>query len=222
MTTRMPATRLKAGVFVLAVLATAILVALSPEDETLGGFVRFLYFHGALTWVNLGTFTLAAIAAVWFLAKGGTAQYRWAGSFRYVSLALWIVNTWMGFESMRRTWGGIKWDEPRLAMSIWVLLAALVVFGLDLVLHDKRRITATLDVLLAAGVWYGTWTVMVVTAAEDFHPDSPVFNSGPEVIGFYLAMTAASLVWVVAGSAMLRDRLGRHDLERPGAGRASE
>lgn len=204
--TAKPATGRKAAVFGVAAAATGVLVALSPEDVMLGAFVRFLYFHGALTWVNLATFTFAAIAAVFYLFRGTENAYRWASAFRYVSIALWAVNTWMGFESMRQTWGGIKWDEPRLAMTIWVMLAAVLLFGIESLLH-RPKVTAVLDILLASGVWYGIWTVMLVTAENDFHPDSPIFNSGPEVIGFYLAMVVTSFVATYAATWLVKDRL---------------
>lgn len=203
---RVPNTRLKWGVVTVFSLATAGLVFTSPPDEILGTFVRFLYFHGALTWVNLATFVGAAVAAGLYLAGKGADRYWWAASLRYVSLVLWAMNTWMGFYSMKRTWGGIKWDEPRLAMSVWVMIAVLLAFGIDLALHN-HKVSAVSDIALALGVAVSTWYVVVIAAPKDFHPDSPVFNSGPEVIGFYLAMTATSAVVIFALASLLKDRL---------------
>lgn len=209
-----PARRLKMGTLLVAVVATAIVVALSPADmpqspgdPSVGAFARFLYFHGALTWVNLATFTLAAIAAVFYLARRSVGAYRWASALRYVSLLLWIPNTWMGFESMRKMWGGIKWDEPRLAMSIWILLGAVLLFGIDFLFHNWR-LTAVGDVLIAGALWYGVVTVMIL-AENDFHPDSPVLNSALDVQLFYFAMTLTSLAAVMAATWMLKDRLAR-------------
>jgi hypothetical protein len=211
---RNPATRRKVVLLAAAIAVTAVVVALSPADmpqspgdPSVGEFARFLYFHGALTWVNLATFTLAAVAAIVYLVRGSVNAYRWASAWRYVSLLLWIPNTWMGFESMRRMWGAIKWDEPRLAMSIWILLGAILLFGIDFSFH-RWKLTAALDGVLAGALWYGVVTVMIL-AETDFHPDSPVFNSSLEVKLFYLAMTLTSFVAVYAATSLLKDRLSR-------------
>ncbi|MDA3937050.1 MAG: hypothetical protein PF636_09425 [Actinomycetota bacterium] len=200
---KMPASRLKAGVLIVAALITAVLVALSPEDQTLGPVVRLLYFHGALTWVNLATFSFAAAFAAFYLVRGDESPYRWASAFRYVSLGLWALNTWMGVESMRMIWGGIKWDEPRLRMTFWVMIGALLVFALDLILH-RWRLTAAMDVGIAVLLWY-----LLLTTPMEFHPDSPVFNSGPDIIAFFLWMGITMFVATLAATWMLRDRLGR-------------
>ena len=197
--------RARAGAVIIFSFATAGLVALSPPDETLGTIVRFLYFHGALTWVNLALFTLAAIVAIAYLLRGQTGAYRWASSFRYIALVYWAINTWMGFESMILVWGGVKWDEPRLRMTFWVMLAALLVFAVDFLFH-RWRLTASLDVALAVLVW-----ALLLSTPMEFHPDSPVLHSPPEIIAFFIAMTATSFAATMFAAWLLRDRLGRAD-----------
>jgi NO-binding membrane sensor protein with MHYT domain len=114
----------------------------------------------------------------------------------------------MGFESMRLAWGGIKWDELRLLMSIYVLIAALIALGVEM-LVEKPALTAALDVLLAVIVFVLlAWTHF---AAADFHPDSPVFNSGGDIIALYLTMVATTLVAVVSATALLRQRVARDE-----------
>ena len=176
-------TTLVAGIFAaIAVCVAAVL--LTPPDEKLGTMVRFVMFHGASTWVNMATFTLAGVFGIAFLLGKQEAR-SWGESLRWVSLPLWIVNSILGLLSMQLIWGGILWTEPRLAMTFGVLGGALVIFAAQMI-FDAPRVTAALDALLAATLW-----TLVLVLPNLFHPDSPVFQSGNwEYIGTFLGMVA--------------------------------
>jgi len=45
----------------IAVAGCAVSILSIPPDARLGTMVRFVMFHGASTWVNMGTFTLAGV-----------------------------------------------------------------------------------------------------------------------------------------------------------------
>ncbi len=178
----------------LSTVGLVALVFLTPPDRDLGAVVRLLIFHGASTWVNLAAFAGAAVAAVWFLVKGSRGAFVWASSLRYVALGLWLINTFLGLLSMDLVWGGIRWGEPRLQMTFWILLASMLTVGVDLVFgHD--RLTALLDVGIVALVAY-----LAFGAEQVFHPDSPVFSSGARIISLFLGQVAliAVLVGLVA------------------------
>ena len=190
---------------VLAAMAvvTAVLVFAIPPDQTLGGLVRLVIFHGATTWVNLATFTLAALLSAAFLVSGRLGLYWWASAFRYVSLPLWLMNAVLGVVSMRLAWGGFEWDEPRLRMTFVVLMAALVVFAVDFLVGD-RRLAAVLDIALAGVLWY-----LLMTTHNLAHPDSPVFASGSTIVAIFLGLVVACFVIAVVIASLIRDRLAR-------------
>lgn len=187
--------------FALIPLAAAACVAsiLSiPPDARLGTMVRFAMFHGASTWVNMATFTLAGILGLASLF-GATKLVRWNEAFRWFSLPLWAVNTVLGIMSMQLLWGGILWDEPRLLMTFGLLAGAVIILGIQLI-FDNPKIPAALDAVLAASLWF-----LVLVLPNLFHPDSPVFGSENKayVYGFLgmvgsIAVIALATVTLVA------------------------
>jgi len=201
-------TSLYAALAAFAAVA-AILVAAIPPDEKLGGMVRLVMFHGASTWVNMATFTLAGALGIAYIA-GASGMRRWGEAFRWISLPLWSINTVLGLLSMKLIWGGILWDEPRLWMTFGLLGAALFVLALQLV-FDIPRLTAVLDALLAISLW-----ALVLLLPNLFHPDSPVFSSGNwAFIGPFLGIVVAILgITVVIATLIAR----RPDGGEAGAG----
>lgn len=174
--------------------ACAVLVFTIPPDERIGSMVRFVMFHGASTWVNMGTFTLAGLLGLAYLF-GADRLGRWDEAFRWMALPHWSVNTVLGILSMKLLWGGVKWDEPRLWMSFGLLAGSLIIFGMQLI-FDHPKVPAALDAVLAASLW-----ILVVVLPNLFHPDSPVFSSGNwAYIGRFLGMVAciAAVAGIVA------------------------
>jgi hypothetical protein len=156
-----------------------------PPDERLGTMVRFVMFHGASTWVNMGTFTLAGLAGLAF-AFGAKKLGRWGEALRWFSLPLWTLNTILGILSMQLIWGGILWDEPRLLMTFGLLAASVVILAIQLI-FDHPLVPAVLDAVLAGALWF-----LVLVLPNLFHPDSPVFNSeNPVYIYAFLGMVGS-------------------------------
>lgn len=186
------------ALIVLAILGCIISILSIPPDAKLGTMVRFVMFHGAATWVNMGTFTLAGLLGLAYLF-GARRALPWNEAFRWFSLALWVVNTILGILSMKLLWGGILWDEPRLLMTFGILAGSIVTLAAQLI-FDRPLIPAALDALLAGGLWF-----LVLVLPNLFHPDSPVFSSGDPafIIGFFgmvgtIAVAALSIVTLIA------------------------
>ena len=180
------------ALIVLAIAGAVTAVLLTPPDQKLGAMVRFVMFHGASTWVNMATFTIAGVLGL--LGLAGVAAVRpWGVAFRWVSLPLWCVNTVLGILSMQLIWGGILWDEPRLGMTFGVLAGALLIFAVQLI-FDSPKIPAALDALLAGTLW-----TLVIVLPNLFHPDSPVFSSGNVTyIGAFLGMVGSIALGAIA------------------------
>lgn len=184
----------------LAVIGCTVSILSIPPDATLGTMVRFVMFHGASTWVNMGTFTLAGVLGLVYVAGGHRVRV-WNEALRWFSLALWVVNSALGILSMKLLWGGILWDEPRLMMTFGILAAAITTLALQLI-FDHPAIPAVLDAAIAGTLWF-----LVLVLPNLFHPDSPVFSSGDPafIIGFFgmvgtIALAAFSIVALI-GSA---------------------
>ncbi|MDI6691793.1 MAG: hypothetical protein QMD76_00550 [Anaerosomatales bacterium] len=183
----------------IGVVGSVAAILLTPPDQKLGAMVRFVMYHGASTWVNMVTFTIAGAAGVATLL-GANGWQRYGEAFRWLALPHWVVNTILGLISMKLIWGGILWNEPRLLMTFAVLAGALVVLAAQF-LADSPKAPAALDALLAATLW-----VLVLVLPNLFHPDSPVFRSGNTVyIATFLGMVASIAIAVLtAGVAIAR------------------
>ncbi len=193
---------------VLAIIACVASILSIPPDERLGTMVRFVMFHGASTWVNMGTFTLAGVFGLAFVF-GVKGLGRWGEALRWFSLPLWTVNTVLGILSMQLLWGGILWDEPRLLMSFGLLGGSVVILAIQLI-FDHPKVPAVLDGVLAASLW-----VLVVVLPNLFHPDSPVFNSeNPVYIYAFFGMVASI---AVAAGAVVTFIVRRRHPEHPHA-----
>ncbi len=187
-----------AALIALSVVACVVSILSIPPDERLGTMVRFVMFHGASTWVNMGTFTLAGLLGLAF-TFGAAKLGRWGEALRWFSLPLWTVNTILGILSMQLIWGGILWNEPRLLMTFGLLAASVIILAIQLI-FDHPKVPAVLDAVLAAALWY-----LVLALPNLFHPDSPVFSSeNPAFIyGFFgmvgsIAVAALAIVTLVA------------------------
>jgi len=182
----------------LAAVACVVSLMAIPPDQRLGAMVRFVMFHGASTWVNMGTFTLAGVLGLAFVFGAGKLG-RWGEAFRWLSLPLWAVNTVLGILSMKLIWGGILWDEPRMLMTFGLLAGSVVILAVQLI-FDHPKVPAVLDAVLAAALWF-----LVLVLPNLFHPDSPVFNSDNAVYiyAFFgmvgsIAVAALAIVTLVA------------------------
>jgi len=187
----------------LAALACAAAVMSVPPDARLGAIVRFAMFHGAATWVNMGTFTLAGFLGIAYVL-GASGMLRWGQALRWISIPLWTVNTVLGVLSMQLIWGGILWSEPRLPMTFGVLAGSVVVLAGQLIADDPK-VPAALDALLAASLWF-----MILALPNLFHPDSPVFSSGdPAYILGFLGMVGSLALGVLVIVVLVARRPAR-------------
>ena len=186
----------------LAVAACAVSILSIPPDARLGTMVRFVMFHGASTWVNMATFTLAGLAGVGYLL-GMQALLRWGQALRWFSLPLWVVNTVLGVLSMQWIWGGILWREPRLLMTFGLLAAAVIILAIQLIV-ESPKVPAALDAVLAASLWF-----LVLVLPNLFHPDSPVFSSenAAYIIGFFGMVGSIAVVAFTAVVLIARRRV---------------
>lgn len=185
-----------AGIGALLVAIAGLVVAI-PADARLGNLLKLVLFHGATTWANLLTFTVASVLALAYLVTKRDGFWRWESGFRNVSAPLWVYNTVMGVVSMYLSWGGFLWSEPRMRMTIWILLASLGVVAAHLML-DKPRVTAALD-LAMGGVLWGS----LLLTPKVFHPDNPVMNSGFQIVGLFGGLAVASTLAAILGAALL-------------------
>lgn len=215
MTNQSARTRWLAPVLIGAGAIGALACTLSfPAVEGLGTKVRLPVFHGAMTWVNLATFSLLALVAVAYLVTKRESLYAFVEGLRWVAVPMWLIGSVLGLMAALRTWDftGSKSSplevaaaDPRLLAQFWILLAALAVIALGLVLDD-RRLLAGADLAFVALMW-AVILRAVLGPGRALHPDSPVMNSDEIMIkvlflGIVASIAVATLAaaWLIAKS----------------------
>jgi hypothetical protein len=184
---RWPMAMAAAGV-VLAVLGLAMV----PPDATLGGDIRAVFFHGAVTWTGIIMAVCGGVVGLGALVLGWDVSPR---VWRLLTLAtiFWVLSLSLSFPVMRMTWGGVLWNEPKLLMSAEVVSTFLVAWAAALLI-GKPWVTAAAAVVAAA-----VMAALLVTTPGAFHPDNPIFRSGnARFIGSFL-LVAGGLVLLASG-----------------------
>ena len=174
-------------IFVSLIALIALLVWLSPAEQTLGNVVKLIYLHGALARTGLVAFGMAGLLGLATLLLSRPSLNAWCDAAGKTALAIWIVYSLSSMLSTYAAWGVfIAWNEPRVAASIQVLIAALLVTGANLFV-DHPRFTAATNLLLGGLAWWLTQRAAIIR-----HPFNPIGDSDSAAIkGFYAALLLA-------------------------------
>jgi hypothetical protein len=132
-------------------LAAAILI-LMPGEKTLGWVIKIVYLHGALSRAGMIGLWAAGIAGAVYLIRPRPALARWTSTLLLCGWGYWAAHFIVSMPATRLTWGPwIAWGEPRVTMTMQVLVAGLVVVVITRLLKDAR-FTAAAAILLAVAV----------------------------------------------------------------------
>jgi len=208
--------RTKTTVALVAVAALSAvvfyLVMTLPTEALLGSKVKLPIFHGASTWVALGTFTVMGILALLYAVLRKPALYAWEAGLRWVSIGLWVVNTALGLYAALNTWDftgskssplQVAMQDPRLTAQFWLLIGTGVLIIVILLL-DRDLWRAFADMAFVVAMWALLLPVFIDPNKRALHPDNPVLNSDWTIkLPFFsivagIAAIAVILSWLVA------------------------
>ncbi|MHB0977092.1 MAG: hypothetical protein ACYC1U_07840 [Candidatus Aquicultorales bacterium] len=127
---------------IFAFIALALELALiAPQEQILGGYIRLIYIHAAVTWVGLILFVAAFVAGVVYLVAPRLVKVNWAEAVFGNAMFFWAASTVIGTIAAYLTWGDAWYMEPRTRMALIILVLALVAFiSGPMVQNDKLRI----------------------------------------------------------------------------------
>lgn len=197
--------------FVITVIALALLALFGPEEQSLGANVRIVYLHGA--WVLTAELVLFAAAIVGVIALigyvipqvkyysafrreyvsrkiGGDNAHRWSAALGRTGIFFWVTYLPLSLLAMQTNWNGMFLAEPRFRLAvIFAVTGVLLQAGLWLMNTDWLTSLANIIFIVIL-------RVIFATADNVMHPPpSPIFNSGNyTIIGFFVGMIALSLV----------------------------
>lgn len=180
----------------VGVVAVAAGVVLVPPDKVLGGGVRLVFFHGAVTWTGIVMTALAGIVGLSLLLTGRPGpSLVWRA--QSLGALFWTASLIISFPVMIRTWGGVMWNEPKLLMSAEVVATVLVAWAVGLIAEAPRAIGA---LSVAAAV---IMVALLAITPGAFHPDNPIMRSGdPLFIGSFF-LVAVGLVAIAVGALLV-------------------
>jgi len=213
-----PAVRLAILAGAAALVAGAMMLTQAiPPVVGLGERVRLPIFHGASTWVNMGTLTILGVVALAYLLLRAPRLYAWVAGFRFVGAGMWIANMVLGGLAAKLTWDFtgspasplvIAQADPRLMVQLQLVLlvAALLVAGW---LIESDRWRAVMDVAFVAVMWAMLGSVLMSPEARALHPDNPVMNSGPEIQTPFFAILAALSLAILLLVVLVQDQVAR-------------
>lgn len=108
-------------------LVAGAIVALAPQERTLGGAVRLVYVHVALSRAGMIGFIVAGLMGLAALMIADRRLAGWMPAAGWAALALYAAGFAVSLGAQVTSWGGIAWREPRVLAAANILAAALIV-----------------------------------------------------------------------------------------------
>lgn len=159
--------------FILAVLTTAGLTSVGPQERSLGENVRIIYLHDA--WLLTAEAALGAAALVGLLAilTRRETLHRWSAALGRTGIFFWVTYLPMALWAFQTDWGELFRTEPRFQATV-ALAATGVILQIGLTLLARPMITSLVNVF-----FYVALQIAVLRKGYILHPPpSPIFGSG--------------------------------------------
>lgn len=188
--------------FVLAVLTTAGLTALGPEEQSLGANVRIVYLHAAWVLTAEAALGLAALAGLLGILFRRERLHRWSSALGRTGLFFWVIYLPLSLWAMQANWNGLFLSEPRFRVAvIFAVVGVLLQIGLTLL--ARPVFTSLFNVLFFVALRIG-----MMEAGYVLHPPpSPIFSSGN--LSLQLFFIGIVLLTMIAAWFMTRWWLSR-------------
>jgi hypothetical protein len=159
--------------FVLAVLTTAALTSLGPEEQSLGANVRIVYLHGAWVLTAETVLGLSAAAGLLGILTRRERLNRWSTALGRTGIFFWVIDLPLSLWAMQANWNGLFLSEPRFRIAV-IFAATGVLLQIGLTLLARPVFTSLFNVFFFVALW-----IELKQAGYVLHPPpSPIFGSG--------------------------------------------
>ena len=158
--------------FLLALLTTAGLTAIGPQEALLGEQVRVVYLHGAWELSAEIIFGLAALAGFFGLLFRSLRLQRWSSALGHTGISFWVIALPLSMWAMQTSWQGLYLGEPRFRLVV-IFAVTGILLQIGLALLARHAWTSLGNVLFFTALWIMLHRVDLV-----LHPvSSPIFTS---------------------------------------------
>ena len=188
--------------FILAVLTTAGLTSIGPEEQSLGANVRIVYLHGA--WVLTAEIALgmAGLAGLFGILARREVLHRWSAAMGRTGIFFWVTYLPLSLWAMETNWNGLFLGEPRFRAAV-ILAVTGVLLQIGVTLVARPVITSLVNVLFFVAL-----QITISRAGYVMHPPpSPIFGSG--ILSIELFFIGIIFLTMVAAYFMTRWWLAR-------------
>ncbi len=166
--------------FLLALITTAGLTAVGPEERSLGANVRIVYLHGAWALTAEIAFGLAALAGLLGILFKRDSLHRWSAALGCTGLFFWLTYLPLSLWAMQANWNGLFLSEPRFRVAVVFAVTGLLL-QVGLTLLGRPPFTSLFNVL-----YFVTLRIALSRAEYVMHPPpSPIFSSGIASLELY-------------------------------------
>jgi hypothetical protein len=187
----------------LAGLLSLILVVtlLGPAEKTLGSAARIIYLHGALVWVAIMVFGMAALLGAAGLLARRTWLHQWSRAAGQVALLFWAGYLPLSMWAAKATWGQVFLADPSFQRAFRILAVALIIQVVIWLVPHPAWAGSALNLLPAA------FLVLQLYRTQQFmHPDAPIREAESALIQvyFYFLSALCALLAFAIGRWLLR------------------
>jgi hypothetical protein len=119
----------------------ALLLWLSPAEQTLGQVVKLVYLHGALVRTAMLIFAASLPVNLIALVKGPGGWSAWGKALAWTAILAWLAHTLFSMVTTYAAWGVfVAWDEPRTRFTFSLAAIAVIIAGVaHMVMPASRR-----------------------------------------------------------------------------------
>lgn len=187
-------------VLALILAAQSLVLALAPNERTLGAGIKPVYLHVSLTWAGMILLAVSAALGLGLVVSKSEKLASWLRTILTAGWALYLIGFLVSMIASYINWGGVPFKEPRVLGSLNVLVISTVALVLVKWINQQR----IAGLLGAAPTILMAFTVSSSRMA--LHPDSTV-GSSPSGIKFtFYGMFLLALLLGGWGIHFLRKR----------------
>ena len=173
--------------------------SLGPAEKTLGAAARIIYLHGALVWVAIIVFGVAALLGAAGLLAQRQRLHNWSRITGQVALIFWGGYLPFSMWSARAAWGQVFLADPSFQRAFRILAVTLIVQVIVWLWPRPAWISSLLNLI--------PFTVLVLElyrTQQFMHPDSPIRNAESPLIQiyFYFLSTLCALLAIAIGRCL--------------------
>lgn len=178
-----------------------IVTLLGPEERTLGAVARIIYLHGALVWVAIMAFGVAALLGAAGLLTRRAWLHQWSRAAGQVALLFWVGYLPLSMWAARAAWGRVFLEDPSFQRAFRILAVAVIVQAVIWFVTHPVWAASVLNLVPCAFL-----ALQLYRSQQFMHPDSPIRNADSALIQvyFYLLSGLCVLLAFAIGQWLVR------------------